>query len=298
MQEILQQFLNLEIMLKVWPLLLGGFYTTLYLCLLVIPLGLAGGLLLALLLLTRNRLTRFILYAIVDLVRAAPPLVLLILFYSGLPFAGIRLSPTAAVCLAFFCNTSSYYGEIYRAGIESIGRGQWEAARSTGLNGLDTLAWVVLPQAVRNVLPDLVSNTIEVVKLTSIASVVSFPELLYSADMARSLTFNSSPVVLAAALYLLFLWPLVRLVARLERRVATHLGEKVKTHVPHRHRCCCPAGRHSEGRQSPGCRRPHARADGSGQGQRCRSRRLSRAGADDLLSALVLRGPRRGRFLF
>jgi polar amino acid transport system permease protein len=222
MQEIAQQFLNLEIMLKVWPLLLSGFYTTLYLCLLVIPLGLAGGLLVALLLLTRNRLAQFILFAVVDLVRAAPPLVLLILFYSGLPFAGIRLSPTAAVCLAFFCNTSSYYGEIYRAGIESIGRGQWEAARSTGLNGVDTLAWVVLPQAVRNVLPDLVSNTIEVVKLTSIASVVSFPELLYSADMARSLTFNSSPVVLAAMLYLMFLWPLVRLVGRLERRVATH----------------------------------------------------------------------------
>ncbi len=222
MQEIAQQFLNLEIMLKVWPLLLSGFYTTLYLCLLVIPLGLAGGLLVALLLLTRNRLAQFILFAVVDLVRAAPPLVLLILFYSGLPFAGIRLSPTAAVCLAFFCNTSSYYGEIYRAGIESIGRGQWEAARSTGLNGVDTLAWVVLPQAVRNVLPDLVSNTIEVVKLTSIASVVSFPELLYSADMARSLTFNSSPVVLAAMLYLMLLWPLVRLVGRLERRVATH----------------------------------------------------------------------------
>ncbi len=66
------------------------------------------------------------------------------------------------------------------------------------MSGCQTLAYVVLPQAVRNVLPDLVSNTIEVVKLTSIASVVSFPELLYSADMARSLTFNSSPVVLAA----------------------------------------------------------------------------------------------------
>jgi polar amino acid transport system permease protein len=72
------------------------------------------------------------------------------------------------------------------------------------------------------VLPDLVSNTVEVVKLTSIASVVSFPELLYSADMARSLTFNSSPVVLAAILYLVFLWPLVRLISRLERKVATH----------------------------------------------------------------------------
>ena len=80
---------------------------------------------------------------------------------------------------------------------------------------------MVLPQAVRNVLPDLVSNTIEVVKLTSIASVVSFPELLYSADMARSLTFNS-PIVLAAMIYVVMLWPLVRLVSRLERRVASH----------------------------------------------------------------------------
>jgi polar amino acid transport system permease protein len=222
MDQILQQFLNVDIMLKVWPLLLRGLGTTLYLCTLVIPLGLAGGLLLALLLVSHNQLARWPLLALVDVFRAAPPLVLLILFYSGLPFAGIRLSPTAAVCLAFFCNTSSYYGEIYRAGIESIGRGQWEAARSTGLGRLATLIWVVLPQAVRNVLPDLVSNTVEVVKLTSIASVVSFPELLYSADMARSLTFNSSPVVLAAIIYLVLLWPLVRLVSRLERGVATH----------------------------------------------------------------------------
>ena len=176
----------------------------------------------ALLLLVAQPRRGMVLIALVDLFRAAPPLVLLILLYSGLPFAGIRLSPTVAVCLAFFCNTSSYYGEIYRAGIESVGRGQWEAARSTGLSGLQTLRFVVLPQAVRNVLPDLVSNTIEVVKLTSIASVVSFPELLYSADMARSLTFNSSPVVLAAIIYLVILWPLVRLVSRLERRVAAH----------------------------------------------------------------------------
>jgi polar amino acid transport system permease protein len=79
---------------------------------------------------------------------------------------------------------------------------------------------VVLPQAVRNVLPDLVSNTIEVVKLTSLASVVSMPEMLYSADMARSLTFNASPIVLAAAIYLLLLWPAVRLVSRLEHTVS------------------------------------------------------------------------------
>ena len=220
MEQILQQFLNFEIMLKVWPLLLRGLGTTAYLCALVIPLGLAGGLAVALLSLSRRRAVVWAAIVLVDLFRAAPPLVLLILLYSGLPFAGINLSPTVAVCLAFFCNTSSYYGEIYRAGIESVGRGQWEAARSTGLGAFQTIVYVVLPQAVRNVLPDLVSNTIEVVKLTSIASVVSFPELLYSADMARSLTFNSSPVVLAAAMYVVILWPLVRLVSRLERRVA------------------------------------------------------------------------------
>ncbi|WP_163886329.1 ABC transporter permease subunit, partial [Providencia stuartii] len=90
---------------------------------------------------------------------------------------------------------SSYYCEIFRAGIESVTRGQTEAARSTGLSALQAMVHVVLPQAVRTVLPDLLSNTVEVVKLTSIASVVALPELLYSADMARSLSYNSSPLI-------------------------------------------------------------------------------------------------------
>jgi len=99
---------------------------------------------------------------------------------------------------------------------------RWHIAVALGamLTAYGLLAYVVLPQAIRNVLPDLVSNTVEVVKLTSIASVVALPELLYSADMARSVTFNSSPIVLAAAIYLVMLWPIVRLVSMLERRIA------------------------------------------------------------------------------
>ena len=170
--------------------------------------------------LSPSRTVRWTVRGFNDLFRALPPLVVLILLYSGLPFAGVRLSPFAAVCLAFLLNNSSFYGEIYRAGIESIGRGQWEAARSTGLNARQTFTSVILPQAVRNVVPDLVSNTVEVVKLTSIASVVSFTELLYAADMARSVTFNTSPIVLAALIYLVILWPVVRLMSRLEHRVA------------------------------------------------------------------------------
>jgi polar amino acid transport system permease protein len=220
MQAIIQQFFNVSIMAKALPLVLTGLWTTLLICVVVIPLGLTGGVLVAAVSLSRSTWLRRATRLLVDLFRALPPLVLLIMVYSGLPFIGIRLTPLAAVSVAFFLNTSSYYGEIFRAGIESVPSGQWEAARSTGLSATQTFLFVVLPQAVRNVLPDLVSNTIEVVKLTSLASVVSMPEMLYSADMARSLTFNASPIVLAAAIYLAILWPAVRLVSRLEHTVA------------------------------------------------------------------------------
>jgi len=220
MEAIVEQFFNIPIMQRALPLLLMGLRQTALICLMVIPLGLAGGLAFALLSRSSLRAVRSAAVVGIDFFRAVPPLVLLIFVYSGLPFAGVRPSPFTAVAIAFFLNTSSYYGEIYRAGIESVGLGQWDAARSTGLGYYQTLAYVVLPQAVRNVLPDLISNTVEVVKLTSIASVVALPELLYSADMARSVTFNSSPIVLAAAIYLVMLWPIVRLVSRLERRMA------------------------------------------------------------------------------
>jgi len=218
---LLHQFFNVDIMAKALPLVLGGLRMTILLCLIVIPLGLLGGLIFALASLSRSRTVRWAMILAIDFFRAIPPLVLLIFVYSALPFAGIRLSPLVAVAVAFVLNTSSYYGEIYRAGIESVGRGQWDAARSSGLSASQTLSSVVLPQAIRNVLPDLVSNTVEVVKLTSIASVVALPELLYSADMARSITFNTSPIVLAAGIYLVILWPVVRLISRLERRIAS-----------------------------------------------------------------------------
>ena len=220
MDLLAHQFFNIAIMMQAWPLILQGLGMTVLLCLAVIPLGLVGGLLVAVASLSPSRTLRWTVKGLNDVFRALPPLVVLILLYSGLPFAGVRLSPFAAVCLAFFLNNSSFYGEIYRAGIESVGRGQWEAARSTGLSSRQAFVFVILPQAVRNVIPDLVSNTVEVVKLTSIASVVSFTELLYAADMARSVTFNTSPIVLAALIYLVVLWPVVRLMSRLEHRVA------------------------------------------------------------------------------
>ena len=220
MDAVIGQFFNVAIMASALPLVLRGLGMTLVVCVVVIPLGLTGGLLVALAMRVRLAVVRVVVAALIDLFRAVPPLVLLIFIHAGLPFAGIRPTAFVSVCLAFLLNNSAYYGEIYRAGIESIGRGQWDAARSTGLSAAQAAFYVVLPQAVRNVLPDLVSNTVEVVKLTSLASVVALPEMLYSADMARSLTYNASPIVLAACIYLVLLWPVVRLVSRMEHRVA------------------------------------------------------------------------------
>jgi polar amino acid transport system permease protein len=223
MDTLVRGFFNLEIMQAAGPFLLRGLGMTAVLCLVVVPVGLLGGLAVALLSTVRSAWLRGLLVVYVDFFRAFPPLVLLIFVYFGLPFLGLDLPAFAAVVLAFLLNTSSYYGEIFRAGIESVGAGQTEAARSTGLTQPQTLAYVVVPQATRNVLPDLIGNTLEVVKLTSLASVVALPELLYAARSAQSVTYNASPVVAAAAMYFLLLWPVVRLLSRLEHRMlATH----------------------------------------------------------------------------
>ena len=224
MEEIVQSFFNLEIAQAAMPIVLAGLLNTVLLSLLVVPLGLTGGLILALLAQVRHPIVRWPLMAWVDFFRAFPPLVLLILLFAGLPFAGLELGGFACVAIAFFLNTGAYYGEILRAGIESIPRGQTEAARSTGLSGLQTMAWVILPQAVRNVLPDLLSNTLEVVKLTSLGSVVAVPELLFQARQAQSVTFNPTPIVMAAVIYFMILWPVVRLLSQLENRALAGRG--------------------------------------------------------------------------
>jgi polar amino acid transport system permease protein len=218
MYEVFQQFLNPGIVSKVWLYLLKGLGTTALLSLMVVPLGLASGLAVAALWSLRKRWLNGLLIVYVDFFRAFPPLVLLLFIYFGFPFVGIEVPAIVAVAIGFLLNTSSYYGEIFRAGIESVPRGQWEAARSTGLSWAQTMTSVIVPQATRNVLPDLLSNTLEVVKLTTLASVVAIPELLNAARNAQALTYNATPIVLAALMYLALLWPVVRLISRLEHK--------------------------------------------------------------------------------
>ena len=218
MEQIIQNFFNVRIIQAAFPFLLKGFGMTALLVLTVVPLGVAGGLTVALLSTAKSRWVKWGVIVYTDFFRAFPPLVLLIFIYFGVPFLGIDLPAFVAVAFGFLLNTSSYYGEVFRAGIESIPRGQFEAARSTGLNAMQTMAYVVVPQATRNVMPDLISNTLEVVKLTSIASVVALPELLYAARQAQSITYNATPIMAAGVIYLICLWPVVRLLSRFEHK--------------------------------------------------------------------------------
>jgi polar amino acid transport system permease protein len=219
MDQLAQNFFNVDVLMKVYPLLLQGLWMTLKLCVVVVPLGVVGGLVVAVAYSLHVRWLNWLLIAYVDFFRSFPPLVLLILVFYGLPFIGVEVTNFVAVLIAFLLNTSSYYGEIFRAGIESVSRGQREAARSTGLNFLQTMAYVVLPQASRNVAPDLTSNTLEVIKFTALASVVALPELLRMARVSQGITYNPTPLIVAALIYLALLWPLVRLLSRMERRM-------------------------------------------------------------------------------
>jgi polar amino acid transport system permease protein len=216
--DIVATFFNIDVLWQSLPRLLEGLWVTIALGALSIALGLVGGMLLALVRLYAAAPFRFLAVAYIDVFRALPVLVWLVIVYYAFPFVGIRWSPFASACFALTTVSSAYTAEIYRAGIEAIPRGQFEAAQSIGLSAWNVMRDVVLPQAIRIVIPPLTNNSINVMKDTALASVVALPDLLKQATQSQALAANPTPLIGAALLYLLLLLPLVRLVARFESR--------------------------------------------------------------------------------
>ncbi|XOT96478.1 amino acid ABC transporter permease [Alcaligenes pakistanensis] len=215
--ELIDTFLNPTIIAASWPLLMQGLWLTVKLALIIVPLAALLGLVIACLHYQQHRWLNRLILLYVDFFRAFPPLVLLIFIYYGLPFLGLSLNEFSATVLALVLNSSGYFAEIFRAGLESVSPGQNEAARSTGLNARQAMAYVVVPQGVRNVIPDLASNTLEAIKQTSIASAVALPELLRSAQIVQGETYSQTPLVAAALIYFILLWPLVRVISRMQK---------------------------------------------------------------------------------
>lgn len=215
---LLDTFFNAQVMTSAFPALMRGLFNTLLLGLMSIGAGIPLGLVISLIRLYAPAPFRWLAIGYIDIFRAMPVLVVLILIYYALPFVGIRLSSWASAVLAFSFVMSAYSAEVFRAGIEAIPKGQFEAADALGLPFLVTLRKVVLPQAVRLVIPPTTSNCVSMFKDTSLASAVALPELLKEANDAQALYANPSPLIAAAFIYLLFLWPMVRLVGYIEKR--------------------------------------------------------------------------------
>ncbi|MEP9385859.1 amino acid ABC transporter permease [Mesorhizobium sp. KR9-304] len=215
---LLDTFFNGQVMLSAFPALMRGFFNTLLLGALAIGIGIPVGLAISLVRLYGPKPFRWLVIGYIDIFRAMPVLVVLILIYYALPFVGIRFSSWVSATLAFTFIMSAYSAEVFRSGIESIPNGQFEAAHALGLTFLQTLYKVILPQAVRVVIPPATSNCVSMFKDTSLASTVALPELLKEANDAQALYANPSPLIGAALVYLAFLWPMVRLVGYLEKR--------------------------------------------------------------------------------
>ncbi len=218
--RFVDSFFNARVAAEYLPKIIEGFWLTILLALCIIAAGLAAGLALAVIRALGIRPLNWAIIFVVDLFRALPPLVIIALLYFGLPAAGLSFSGFAAAWLSLSLVLMAFTEEIFWAGITAVPKGQWEAARSTGLGFLQTLRLVVLPQAFRMTIPPLTNRTIAITKGTALASVVAVPEILGAAQAGVSFSFNPTPLTLGAAAYLVLFLPVVILGRWVETRFA------------------------------------------------------------------------------
>jgi polar amino acid transport system permease protein len=209
MGKFAQTFLNWEVMAQYAPKIAEGFVVTVQLALAVVIAGVASGLVLALVRSFRVKALNLLIVAFVDVLRAVPPLVLIIILYFALPTVGVRMSGFVATWLALSAILAAFAEEIFWAGILAVPRGQWEAARSTGLSFVQAMSHVVLPQAVRITIPPLTNRTIAITKGTALGATVAVGEILYQAQTGYSFSYNPSPLTLGAIAYLILFIPVV-----------------------------------------------------------------------------------------
>ncbi len=203
------------------PVLLFGAITTVEVTIGGFILAVVLGLFCAILLGFRSRLLRALIAVYVDVFRAVPVLTQLFIIYFGLTEIGIRLNPLPAAIVGFGINGGAYLTEVFRAGIASVHQGQLEAAQMLGMTRLAALRIIILPQAMRVVLPPLGNFAIGLLKDTALASAVAAPELMFRARNLVDQTFLSAQIFLAtAAIYLVMSLPLGYLTRRAEARVA------------------------------------------------------------------------------
>lgn len=223
-------FFNFSFLPKYGPYFLQALVYTLLLAVVSVALGILPALLLATMRLSKNRVLRLVSGAYIAAFRSTPLLVQLSIIYFGLfgaisiprvvIFGFIDLTRFIPGVVALALNSSAYVAEIFRAGILAVDIGQTEAARSLGLSGFQSMRFVVLPQAIKNVLPALANEIVSMIKESSICSTLGMVELMFAAKTVATATYISlAPYVLAAVMYFCLTFPASKAIEAVERRM-------------------------------------------------------------------------------
>lgn len=204
-----------------WPVLLDGVWGTIRIGLTSLLIGMLAGVLLAAMKLSPSRRWRLPAHLFIGFYRNTPAIVHFFWIYYALPIISpLALSPFAAAVAALSTQSAAFYAEVYRGGIQSIAEGQWEAGKALGMSRRLTLQRIILPQALRRMIPPLLERSFELIKSTSLASSLAYGELLYQAMQINSQSFRPLEVYsLAAVLYFTLLFTLSLLGHYAERRL-------------------------------------------------------------------------------
>jgi polar amino acid transport system permease protein len=218
--RFLDTFFKPELIERYFPAIMKGVVVTVEVAAAVVIAGLALGLVLAIARAFRVLPVSALIVVFADVFRALPPLVLVLLVYFGLPNVGINLPSFAVLWLVLALVLAAFAEEIFWAGILSVPKGQWEAARSTGLSFLATLTSVVLPQALRLTVPPITNRTVAITKNAALGTVIGVGEILNQATTAQSFAGNATPLMMGAIAYVILFIPVVVLGRYLETRFA------------------------------------------------------------------------------
>ena len=202
-----------------YKLILGGIRITIEVSLLAILLGLVIGFLIALCNLSKKKGLNAIGKVYTDIIRGTPSVTQLMIIYFVI-FGSVRIDKSFVAILAFGINSGAYQAEIFRSGIQSIPRGQFEAGRSLGFNYRETMTNIIMPQAFKNVIPTLANEFIVLLKETSVAGYIALEDLTKGGDIIRSRTYSAfMPLMAVALIYLLLVMLFSQGVKLLERRL-------------------------------------------------------------------------------
>lgn len=211
----------LEILVKYMSYFQTGLKYTLGLSIISVLIGILIGSLLALLKLSKNKFLRALGTAYIELVRGTPLITqLFIVYFGSYVLFGIDMNPFVAGIIAVSLNSGAYVAEIIRSGIQSIDKGQMEAGRSLGMSQSMTMKEIIIPQAVKNILPALCNEFITVIKETSIVSVIGVSDIMYNVNIVRGISFRPlEPLLIAAVIYFLLTFGLSKAVNILEGKL-------------------------------------------------------------------------------